>query len=101
MNNIYFIIFGMMMVTFIPRFLPFIMINNKKIPEKLQRFLKFIPPSILGALIFPGILQSVPGNIYAPLAGGLFAVVYGMFKNDFVISVIGSILVTYLVIVFI
>ncbi|MGI6227773.1 MAG: AzlD domain-containing protein, partial [Peptococcales bacterium] len=48
MEEIYLIVIGMALVTYLPRVLPIIFLQNLKLPKKLQRFLSFIPYTILG-----------------------------------------------------
>ncbi|NLK73153.1 MAG: AzlD domain-containing protein, partial [Clostridiales bacterium] len=60
----------MLLVTYIPRMLPLVLLRDIKLHPFLDRFLKFIPPAVLGALIFPGILTST-GNLASAIAGGI------------------------------
>lgn len=46
----------MLLVTFIPRFLPLILLGNKKLPKKVIVWLSFIPAAVLSALLAPTIL---------------------------------------------
>jgi len=48
-------ILGMGFVTYIPRLLPFVVLNGVKMPPFLQGVLKNVPYATLGALIIPGI----------------------------------------------
>lgn len=45
----------MVIVTFIPRVLPLILLGNKKLPEKVINWLSFIPAAVLAALLAPTI----------------------------------------------
>ena len=65
-GNMWFLILGMAMVTYIPRMAPLVMINAEKLPGPLVRMLKNIPYAALGALIFPGIL-TIDQNIWLSL----------------------------------
>ncbi len=57
MESKYFImILGMTAVTFIPRYFPLAVLSKFEIPEIIVEWLRFIPPAILAALLFPGIL---------------------------------------------
>lgn len=97
MNNIYFIIIGMMIVTYIPRVIPFFLINNTELPTPIKNFLEYVPYTALGALLIPGIFTSIPGNILAATLGFMFAIVYSFYRNKVIFTIIGSILVVYLV----
>lgn len=47
---------GMLVVTYIPRVLPLLILTRMEIPEIIIRWLRFIPVAILAALLSPGIL---------------------------------------------
>lgn len=57
---------GMVLVTFIPRFLPLILLGNKELPEKAILWLSFIPAAVLAALLAPTILLK-NGELYLSL----------------------------------
>lgn len=92
MKEIYLIIIGMSIVTYLPRILPLIFLQKLEINPFLQRFLKYIPYTVLGALIFPGILDST-GAILPALLGGLTALILALFEVNLLITVLGSIIV--------
>nr|WP_315529921.1 AzlD domain-containing protein [Carnobacterium maltaromaticum] len=50
-----YLILGMAVVTYLPRMLPMLLLNNREIPEKIVRWMSFIPVSIFAALIFSDI----------------------------------------------
>lgn len=92
MNKIYMLILGMMIVTYLPRLIPFILMGDKKIPVRIEEFLSYIPYAALGALIIPGFTSAIPGHFYPSLAGIIASLVLGYFKGGVVIPVIGAIL---------
>jgi branched-subunit amino acid transport protein len=47
------LIFGMAIVTFIPRFAPMVFFSRRVIPEKVKMGLEYIPVAILSAIVFP------------------------------------------------
>ncbi len=47
------LIFGMAIVTFIPRFIPMAFLSRRSIPEKAKMGLEYIPVAILSAIVFP------------------------------------------------
>lgn len=71
-NHIIYMIIGMAIVTYIPRMLPLVVLNGKKMNPFLQGVLKNVPYAALGALIVPGIFLVDPENI---LFGGIGAAV--------------------------
>lgn len=100
MSKIMWIILGMTLVTYIPRLLPFILLEGQPLPKKMTQFLEYIPYAALGALILPGALSAIPE---APLASGVglaFAILYSFTRGGMIVSVIGGILTTYLVLLF-
>ena len=54
--NIYLLIIGIAIFTYIPRSLPIIYLSKKDIPNWLKDWMKFIPSGIFAALILPSIL---------------------------------------------
>lgn len=91
------IVFGMMLVTYIPRLIPFMTISDKKLPKKAEQFLSYIPYAALGALIVPGSFNAIPEFPFAGVIGLVFAGFYSYLKGGIIISVIGSMAFTYLV----
>jgi len=46
------IILGTMVVTYIPRMLPLVLLSKTKLPKRVEDFLDYIPIAILGAILF-------------------------------------------------
>jgi branched-subunit amino acid transport protein len=61
---------GMCAATYIPRIIPFMLGDSLALPPLLRRWLSYFPYAALGALIFPGILASVPKSPWIGLAAG-------------------------------
>ena len=57
------IIFGMAVVTFVPRFLPMAFLTRWVIPERVKMGLSYIPISILSAIVFPILFFNEAGKI--------------------------------------
>jgi branched-subunit amino acid transport protein len=57
------IIFGMAVVTFLPRFLPMAFLTRWVIPERVKAGLAYIPTAILSAIVFPILFFSEGGKI--------------------------------------
>lgn len=91
-NNIYILILGMMVVTYLPRLIPFLIMNNKKIPYKFELFLGYIPYAALGALIIPGFIQAIPGHSIVSFFALLSAAIICYFKGGIILPVIASII---------
>lgn len=91
MNKIILLILGMMLVTYIPRLLPFMIMSKQNLPQGIRKFLIFIPSAALGALIIPGVFSAIPEKPVASLVGIGFACVYSWYKGGIIIPVLGSI----------
>ncbi|OLO40630.1 branched-chain amino acid transporter [Alkalihalophilus pseudofirmus] len=89
-TNILLIIAGMAIVTYIPRMLPLVFFNAKKIPPKMQAVLRNVPYAALGALIFPGIL-TVHENVMFGIIGGVTAAIIAYFGASLIVVVLSSI----------
>lgn len=94
-KDIFLLIFGLALVTFLPRFLPFKLLENVSFSKRISLILKCIPFSAIGVLIFPDFLKSVPGNTNAALIGGISAFLFSLFFKNYLYVVIGSIITTY------
>ncbi|MEC6748617.1 AzlD domain-containing protein [Marinilactibacillus sp. XAAS-LB27] len=51
MNNVWVLILGMAVVTYIPRFLPMLLLSKKEISPSFSRWMTYIPVSIFAALV--------------------------------------------------
>ena len=52
-----------MMVTWVPRVLPFILVKYKGLPPIVERFLSYLPVSIIFALILSSVTTVAPGQL--------------------------------------
>lgn len=91
-----YLILGMAFVTYLPRLLPFLLLANRRIPPRVDVFLKCIPAAAIGALIIPGVVSATPDMPEAALLGMLFTLLYGLWKGGIIIPVLGSVAITYL-----
>jgi len=57
------IIFGMAVVTFLPRFLPMAFLTRWVIPERVKMGLDYIPAAILSAIVFPILFFNGRGEV--------------------------------------
>lgn len=71
--NLWLLIGGMFVVTYVPRVVPFLLGRELELPRWIRRWLDFFPYAALGALIFPGILGAVPGRPWLSLGAGAVA----------------------------
>lgn len=92
--NILYIIAGMTIVTYLPRLLPFYIFSKINLSKRMMLFLKCIPYSALGALIFPDVLSSVP-FIYISIFGTAAAVILAYKFENMIITVAGAVFTVY------
>ncbi|NMB46456.1 MAG: AzlD domain-containing protein [Firmicutes bacterium] len=86
---------GMVLVTYLPRTLPLFLSNDRPLPTWLERWLKLVPYTALGALIFPGILTVDPNRPWVGVLGGIAAILVSWKWNNLVATVIVAFLVVY------
>ncbi|MBO8170265.1 MAG: AzlD domain-containing protein [Bacillaceae bacterium] len=91
MNNLFLLVVGMGLVTYIPRMLPMVFLKNLKLPPSMRRFLEFVPYTVLASLVFPGILTSVE-NMPSAVVGGILSVVLALFRFNLILIVLGGII---------
>jgi len=97
MNDLILMILGMAAVTYGPRLIPFLCLGNRKIPRRVDAFLKCIPVAAIGALIIPGVFNATPDMPIAALFGMAFTMIFGLWRGGIIIPVLGSVAVTYFV----
>ena len=59
------------LVTWIPRMIPFILAKYKGLPAIVERFLKFLPVSIIFALILSSVVTGKVGRLSSSLSDSL------------------------------
>ena len=94
--TIYIMIFGMALVTFLPRILPLVFFRNINLSPFFLRFLRYIPYTILGALIFPGIFFST-GTVIPAIVGCITAILLAWLGLNLLFIVLGSVFITVLI----
>jgi len=57
------LLLGMAIVTFLPRFLPMAFLTRRGIPEKMKIGLDYIPVAILSAIVFPLLFSPSHGKV--------------------------------------
>jgi len=55
-ETIFITILGMGLVTYLPRLLPVWVLSSKKLPAVVVDWLRYVPPAVLAALLFPTLL---------------------------------------------
>ena len=67
-HNYVYLIFGMWLVSFIPRWVPLFFLSKRKMPELLIEWLDLIPVAILSALLFPALLTKGVPRLFMPFS---------------------------------
>ncbi|WP_031483018.1 AzlD domain-containing protein [Maridesulfovibrio frigidus] len=84
---IFFIIIGMMVVTYVPRVLPVLALSSRELPPVVARWLGYVPTAVLSAMLVPsllapeGVINLGFDNIYLWVAIPTFAI--AMFTRNF------------------
>lgn len=94
-NNIWLLIVGMMLVTYLPRALPSVLIGRLKLNAKIEKFLNLIPYSAMAALIFPGVITVDAANPVIGVAGGATAFLLAWKKCPVMVCVLAAIAVDF------
>ena len=95
-TQIFLLILGMTLVTYLPRMLPSFVIDKLHLSAKAEKFLKLIPYTAMAALIFPGVI-TIDENPVVGIAGGLTAAVLGWRKCPVMVCVLGAIAADFIV----
>jgi len=85
---------SMAVVTYLPRFLPLAIFNRRIKSTYIRSFLHYIPFAVLGSMVFPGILYSVP-DIRAAAAGTIAAVILGYFDRGIMTVSVCAVVIVY------
>lgn len=90
--NLIELVVAMAVVTYIPRMLPFVLLQNVTLPDYINRFMKFIPYAALGSLIFPAVLTSTGANHpEAAIVGSIVSITLAWFEINLILVVAGGI----------
>jgi len=85
------------LATVLVRAIPYYVALPQNLPPFLKRCMKLLPVAAIGALIFPGAVTDFGAQWFAGILGVLAAFLLGLKKLPMVISIVASIVVTYLV----
>lgn len=94
------LIFGMVIVTYIPRLIPLLLLKKREISNRFRLFLKFIPYTSLSILLIRGVLTS-SGDMKLPtIIGVVTASIIAYLQKNLIFSVIGGIIAAFVAINF-
>lgn len=95
------LIIGMVLVTYIPRLIPFVVLRADKIPEKWRNLLGHIPHAALGALLLPGFIDGIAGNMLASVTGMIAAGLILWWKPNILLAMLGAVSASFLVMLYV
>ena len=93
--SFFLLVLGMTAVTYLPRLLPLTVLQGRKLGKRLALFLSFIPYAAIGALIIPGGLNAIEGNLIASVIGLAAAFVAAWLFRSFILTIVVAILSVY------
>ncbi len=100
--NVFALILGMALVTYIPRVLPAFVVEKLKFGPRFTKFINLIPYTAMTALIVPGVFNADADRWYIGAIGAAVAILLACFKKiPSAVVVLGSVLsvmIVYLII---
>ena len=94
-TEILLMLLGMTLATYIPRALPFVLLDRMRFGPRVEKFLRLIPYTAMSALIFPGLLSADAQRPWIPLAGGLAAALLALRRKNAIVCVVAAIAVCF------
>ncbi len=92
---------GMTLVTYLPRALPFVLVDKMNFSGKLEKFLKLIPYTAMAALIFPGVFTVDTDKPWIGIVGALAAGILAWKRKPVMVCVLAAIAADFLLYLFI
>ncbi len=96
MNKIMLLILGMMIVTYVPRALPFYIVEKLNFSEQMKKSLTYIPYAALGAMVIPDGFTAIEGHPFISTLSLIVVIILSSIKENLFISVVGSVLFAYI-----
>lgn len=99
-SNEFILIIGMMLVTFLPRYIPMLVVGRLPMPDRLFRALRYVPIAVLTAISVPAALMPQGtvnlgiGNAY--LYGSIASVLIAWRFQNLLYTIGGGMLVFFL-----
>jgi branched-subunit amino acid transport protein len=91
MTGIIAIVAAMTAVTYLPRLLPFILLDRVKLPPFALKILDQIPYAALGVLLVPGVFDSFRDRPLAAAVGMGVALLVAWLKGGLVLPILGAV----------
>lgn len=90
-NEVYLLICGMAMATYLPRALPAFLMDKLAFGERTKKFLTLLPYTAMSALIFPGVFSVDTASPLFGIISGLIAVLLALRKCPLIVCVLGAV----------
>ena len=95
MHDVLLLIAGMTLVTYLPRWLPLLLLSSRPLPGWLTRWLGMVAPAIFGALLAPALFMAYTGEPgtasyardYSYLIAAVPAFASGWFFRSFIATI--------------
>lgn len=94
-ETLFWTVLGMGAVTYLTRLLPMLAAERAAFPPYVLALLRNIPYAVLGALIFPGVLDVEPAP-WAGLAGAGAAALLAWLRAPLLVALFGAIAVVFM-----
>ena len=91
--DVYLLIVGMALVTYIPRALPAFLMDKLRFGARFQKFLTLLPYTAMAVLIFPGVLVTDESHPRFGVIGVLPAVLLALKKFPLIVCVLAAVAV--------
>lgn len=90
-HEFFLLIFGMAIVTYIPRALPAFLIEKITLGSRAKKFLSLLPYAAMSALIFPGIFTVDTAHPLISSISGVVAIFLALKKCPLIVCVLGAV----------
>ena len=97
MKGHFLLIIGMTLVTYLPRYIPLLLLKDRKINPKMEQFLTYIPFTSLSILVIRGIMGAELEILFPTIVGIAVAGLASWIKGNLVLSVLSGILASLIV----
>ncbi len=89
------LVLSMALVTYLPRMLPFVLVDRLRFSPRAERFLRLIPYTAMAALVFPGVLSTDPARPWVGLLAAAAAAILGLRKKPAIVCVLAAVAVVF------
>ena len=97
-STFFIILICAMIVTYIPRMLPLVLLSKSKLPKKVEEFLDYIPIAILGSILFSTLIyrnETIDFSINNEyMIAGIITIIIAKFVKRVDVIVISGIIIT-------